>query len=245
MRLPSYAAGGTRHCCFPLQFSPFGNPLSRFPLSKLNPPKGANRRGHQHGGFPVRRTERGPHFPAPLVCAARRRPSGCRMPLRRFAKPPNAPNLWGLRSGLRRLAQLTRLRPSMVFASLTCRRHPPLRLLPPSLGGRRVRFATAPRSRARCAPAKQGWGFAPHPVFRARLPHRESFTNLDQRLHPLDCPKSPGGRSGARVPLRAFRAAPAGRSGLRPHWGRAYGAPWKNSHQSLNTHTSTPLTTPP
>jgi hypothetical protein len=179
MRLPPNAAGGPRQCCFPLQFSPFGNPLSRFPLSKLNPPKGDNRRGTQHGGFPVRRTERGP---LSRSFSVRRTPPPCGLP---DATPPLSHPL--------RLSPLAGagalVRPTPVRAAHTAPafcgvgyRRPRLRATPlapfaPLAGGQARWFCGGARGRARKCACKTRVGLRPTPRLYARVIRRVSFTN--------------------------------------------------------------------
>jgi hypothetical protein len=101
--LQKSAATRFRQCCFPPQFSPFGNPLSVIPPFNRNTPKGANRRGQQHGVFTGAAEETaGPLSPRG---AAPRRPSGCRNraaawpPLRRGPEGPGAlVRPWSVRS---------------------------------------------------------------------------------------------------------------------------------------------------
>ena len=178
MRLPSYAAGGPRQCCFPLQFSPFGNPLSRFPLSKLNPPKGANRRGTQHGGFPVRRTAR---VPFSRAFSVRRTPPPCGLPvpLRRSATPcAEAPQGAG---ALVRPTPVRAAHTAPAFCGVGYRR-PRLRATPlapfaPLAGGQARWFCGGARGRARKCACKTRVGLRPTPRLYARVIRRVSFTN--------------------------------------------------------------------
>ena len=120
--LPKSAASRFRQCCFPPQFSPFGNPLSVIP-----PLTGTRQRGQTAGGnstasLPARlKKPRGPSPPAEPRPAARW-VAGTGPPLGpRFAVAPGGRARWSGREafvphtspsfrGVRRLTQFQRLR---------------------------------------------------------------------------------------------------------------------------------------
>lgn len=113
----------------PARFSPLHPPFRASPLQKESG-RGANLPGgQQHGGL-YGAASVGAGTPAPRP-AARRRPSGCRMPLRRFAPlAPAAPAGPGALVGDgARLRLSPPRRPFMVFATLTCLTERPRRAL--------------------------------------------------------------------------------------------------------------------
>jgi hypothetical protein len=188
--------------------------------------------GKPHGAparrlFPARLIGAGP-FPAP---AAPRRPSGCRMPLRRFAPLRHGPQGPGAFVGPAPAAAvqvLARCRPSMVFATLTKQREPPLRHRPPRGGARSLCSGAPALARKSACKARPG-EFPPGPLPVARVGaggRQESLiitatvvTNVmpPSRMRAFRNP-DPGACSGARKVARAGRCAPR-RRGAR--WGRA------------------------
>ena len=96
--------GGRRQQrCFPLHFSPFGNPLSGSPFQKEHT-KGGKPQGDQRGGSHGAAHVTGPLSPAPLVCAAPRRPwvAATTPPLAPLRHGPQGRARWSGRHRLRR-----------------------------------------------------------------------------------------------------------------------------------------------
>ena len=120
--LQKSAASLFRQCCFPPQFSPFGNPLSSSPLSTGTRQKGQTAGGNSTASLPARlKKPRGPSLPAEPRPAALR-VDGTVPPLGpHCAEAPRGRARWSGREafvphtspafhGVRRLTQFQRLR---------------------------------------------------------------------------------------------------------------------------------------
>jgi hypothetical protein len=156
---------------FPPSVFPLWKPPFRLPPFKLNPPKGDNRRGTQHGGFPVRRTERGP---LSRSFSVRRTPPPYGLP---DATPPLSHPLRRkpLSRGWRVDQAYAGSRSSHGSGLLWCRLSPtslratPLAPFSPLAGGQARSFCSGARCRARRCACKTRVGLRPTPRLYARV----------------------------------------------------------------------------
>jgi hypothetical protein len=166
-RSPIYRKRGGRHrqCCFPPPGFPPCTPLSgRPPFNARNPAGGKTfLGGNSTAAFTARPRLEAFRGRRPTGAAlapsrsARRRPSGCRLPLRRSTplrhRPPRGRARWS--DSARRRARRT----GSASVEPTLRLPPPCATAPQGAG--HVRFAAARRPSRVVAPAKQGVGAAP------------------------------------------------------------------------------------